>query len=435
MNLIKKLSQNKIFYVVLILILVLVPQFTSEAAESETKGITTVFGVDFENGQYETSIALVLPKSASQVTGNLHFVSETGTSIDDALYKLGLKIGKTIGLAHCETIIIGKGVLNSDNIMKHIDFFIRTNNLTTNASVLATMETAKDCVKVIAEKTDPYADAIKSLIENNDEIFIPLNMNIENLYRAYFSKQSVATMGVIEFVEKDKSQTSQGDSGGGSGGGSEGANSSGNSGSSNSEQGGSGGGSGGSSGGSSGDGQINITNRMVVLKNGKFVRELTKPEIDTLYLIASDVRKIYAQIDDVDVQQFKNAKLSLELFDKNVKQKTFFNNGVPVLSYEIDIHFKYDEINANDYNESSLDEITDFLYDTVKEKIVKKVKDNFSELVENAKQYKTDILAIQDNFYKFHNKQWKEFLRSVENEENYLDYVVVVLKINPEIKI
>ncbi len=461
-NLLKKFSQNKILYIFTLLLLVLTPTVLNFYAEADTLAIATAIGVDMSESQYEVSISMIVPKGSGEVSSNLEMVSAKGTSINDALSLLSFKLGKKVGLAHCEVVIISEKLFNGD-VLKYLDYFVRTNNLTTNSLLITTNGDAKDIVGAIVHSKDPYAENLKKIIEYNDKFLFTLNMNIENFYKTYFSKQSVAFVSVVNAVEKGKEgessgqQSQQGEEGGAAMGSSagdinlssanaqtpnssesveiEGASSESedDSSSSSSQQ-----DSQGSSSGQSSEEKVkNLNNegKVAVIKNGIKIRELTKEESFVFSLLDSEVRTVIFSVENIDIREFKNAKIVFEVFEKTTKKQWFFNNGIPVVKFTVNLDVKVDEIIADFYTEMGLNEISTFFNDTVRQQMTNKVRQDFAIAVENSKSYQTDNFNVYDLFNKLYNNQWKKYLNTLEDENDYLYGVIFELDVVLENKL
>ncbi len=427
MRYIKKFSQNKFLYISLALILLLYPNISARPAESEIRAIVTTVGIDrVEGDEMELTLNFIVPKTAGDVSANLHTVSEKGKTVDEAISKLNYAVGKWVGLAHCEAVVIGENLLNED-VTKYLDFFIRTNNLTTNSLLFVSSTTAKETLKLMANASDPVSQSIKTLIEYDDNMYLPIEMNIENFYRAYFSPQSVALIGLIG----TKENTTQG--GGSVQGSNSGASSSGdqnissgNASSSNTSQSSTSPSGGFSSGGSK---TLYNQNDLIMLKEGKKVATIKPNEKSVLQLLDKRLRGNFLFVSDVSIAELKNADVSLEVYDKTVKEMVFFNNGVPVYHFDVTLYLKFDEAVTDDHLEPMLDEITNFFYEPFKEKITSNISSDLSSLVQTCRTEQADLFAVYDKFNKYHNKEWKQFLKELKNEKDYLNYTVFQLKV------
>ena len=447
LSLIKRFSQNKIFYIFLIVFILLMPSTLNLSAEGERRGIVTSLGIDKVENGILVSASIVLPLGSSNLSSNLHFVNAEGTTVNDAVYNLKLALGKKVGLAHCEIIFLNEELFE-DDVMKYLDFFIRTNNLIINSVLIVTNDKAKDVVSAIVNGGNPHSQALRNLIEIDDKFIFTTKTTIESFYKAYYGRESVAFVGIVNTTDEEggkadasTSQTQgsgsqiESDSGfdykelesklsmqptpkesGSESSGSESSSSS------------SGGESGGSSGDSGGEEKkkkvLDNEGKVAVIKKGKIERELTSDEIECLNLFDTTVRTAFIEVRNVDALSFKNATITFEIFEKNLKKKWFFNNGVPVLKYNISLYLKFDEINADNYTQLSIDEISPILNDELAAKIDGVLKQKVSMAFNNSKKYKTDLFAVYSKFDSYLTKQWRNFLKTLDDESDYLDYVL-----------
>jgi len=418
MSLAKGLLKNKIFIIVIVLMLVMFPGVITRSAEGEMMALVAAMGIDVvEGGQLEVSVAIIQNKvTGGDVNANLFDHSDKGESLGQIIDKIGRELGRRLALSHCEEIIISESVLQ-DNSIRHLDFFIRTNNFTTNSNLFLTDASAKDVIKGKCMTENPFTEVMTNTLEYRDGTYEPMEMTIKNFFKDYYGNRSISVMGIVS-VEKEGEGKSG--SGGGSGASDNGGMSS--SGSSSS-----GGGSSGGGGGGSGESKVKglyINNQLAIVKEGKLVRKLS-PEESSIYNIVNETStNDILTIHNIDTAQFYNASITFEIYYKHVKTKVYFNNGNPVYNVHLKMHLKFSEINADFYTESSIDEISDFMYDNVYEAIELKLKSQFNELVENCKKDETDIFGVNETLYKFKTKQWNNFVTSLEDPDDYLNNVV-----------
>ena len=82
------------------------------------------------------------------------------------------------------------------------------------------------------------------------------------------------------------------------------------------------------------------------------------------------------------------------------------------------------------YNFKKKYDIVEYIYKESKKRGADYIKRNLSLLVENCKEYGTDILGIQDKLYKFHYKDWTELLKKIPDKTKYLDHIIVELTLD-----
>lgn len=449
MQLFQKLAKNKIFILCVALFIVLFPKVRSRPSESDLRAIVNMVGVDLtENNEFEISVNIIMPKTSSDVNANLFTLSQKGKTINHAFLNLSYNVGRFVGLAHCEAIVIGKKVFEND-VTQYIDYFVRTNNLTTNSLIFVAENSAKEILELTTKSENPQSQSIKNIIKYNEELYLPVKMNIENFYKAYHSPQGVALIGEIGVKSLGGGEQGQQGSSGGGGGNAETTSSgdqnisSSNANSSNSEEssfkgGGGGGGEGGSSsGGGSGGGSqsgkqkvLENKSNFAIVKKGKHIRTCTEDERKIINLIHKGLRRNLIVVDDIDVLSMKDATVTFEVIEKKNKIKYFFNNGIPTVLFDLKLYCKIDEINSPIITINSADEISNYMYDEVKEKIIHKVKKDFAKLNNYCIENKIDLFAVFDNFYKFHTKQWNKYIESLDDQNDYLNGVVFQMKIH-----
>lgn len=478
----KRLWQNRIFFICLALSIILFGSVVGKNAESEMRAIITAVGVDLSEIGVELTVSVLTPKNSANPSGNLQSFSAKGTSLNKAFTYIGLKVGKKVGLAHCEIVVMGSETIKQD-IAKHLDYFLRSNNLTTNSVLIASKTTAKEVIEAISDGDNPNNVSLRNMIELNDNFIFSIKMNVENFYKSYYSKPGITILGVFEVLPEDEmtnnvpnetrlsSEVLVGETGeqptphkqnkvgpedgqgadptksemsggsgeqtgaksGGGGGESSNVSSENATAASSGESSGEGGGEG--AGGQEGEKKaLDYSATLVLLKNGKFVRELSPEEVSFLQTIHSYTKSTYVLVRDVDTPEYKDATITLETYDKRIKKQTYFNNGIPVYKYSISANMKLDEISAEEYSERSLYEISNFFYDSIKTKVREILEKEYAIVINNMKEHNTDLLAVYNSFYKFHKKEWLKYVNSLESEEDYLSGVVFELDVKLNLK-
>ncbi len=308
-----------------------------------------------------------------------------------------------------------------EDATKYLDYFIRNNNLTENAVFIATEGKARDVIEAATNKDSPYNTAIKNMIIYNEEFLFTINMNIESFFNAYYGYEGISVLGLFNAIDEEKeSKTEDGPGGKGQedalekeglleegfkeGEEKEDSSSTGQgdaSGDANQESGNaqsaSSGGTGGTGGGTSatetGEGEdkpkiIQYQANMMIVKDGKKVRKLTKEEVNYLKIYHHFIRTVFIKVDDINTPEFKDASITFEVFNKRAKSEVYYINDVPVYKIRLKLSVKFDEINAVNKTIDSLDEVRDLMLPTIYEQLVKKVEEYYVELIKNTKEHK-----------------------------------------------
>lgn len=469
MKLIKKIWKSKIFYTGIFLVVFLLPSAIYASAETEKRAVITALGIDKINNEIEVSVNVVIPNGGGQNSEDIQSLSGKGVNLSTALNSISLSLGKIVGLAHCEVIVLSNSVLEED-VIRYLDYFIRTNNLSTNASLVCTPSLAKDVIESSSTDNNKLNLDLKNIVDFNDEFLFTTSMTVEKFYQEYFSYSQSSFINLVEVLpmkeasenntnkevrrlnletaglgstldEEEGSEENSEDSSGGegeeqgaeeSGSGSssqqsEGAGSNvGGMSESNKSAGGEKEGASGESGGGDEKAKKKITNsgKVALIKKGKFVRELKPEEISAYNYISRETQKGSVVIGEVNNEFFEDATLTFEVVDKKLKHKTFFNNGVPIYKINLNLIVKLDEVNMKNFEIGSIDSVKTFVDKNIIEKMKSKIKNNLSVAVNEARNNNIDSFQVYKQFNAFHQKEWKKYLKSLEKPEEYIKNIL-----------
>lgn len=467
------LKRFKIIIIFSLITIAIIPFSLYKPAETEKVAVITSIGIDKNNEEIELSANVIVPNSGASGgsggggDGTVKTVSAKGNDITSAFSNLTLILGKMPGLSHCDSIILNKNLFE-ENVTKYLDFFVRTNNLTSNATVIVAENKASEIIETSAAQKDLRAVSLSEVLTLSDEYSIASNSNVDSFYTNYFSAAGVSILPVLtaggsntpsgqtkENSQNDSTQSSKTENlqnseesnlqssstqKSGTDGGSEGGlNSSSSSGSKS------------SSGGSepstqssqtqseSGSGApqkiVKNEGKAVVVKNGKIVYDLPGVEVQGLNLISSTTKKGHIKIEDVTNDLFENATLNFEIFNKDVKTTGYFINGLPIFNFKFNLVLKLEEVAMNNFNIEAMKITHNFVSGQIKEKINESVQKSISELINSSKKNKTDTFKVYDYFYKYHNTEWLNFIKSLKDKDDYLNYVTFTCNIKSQGKI
>ena len=213
-KLLKILSRNKLFYAFLIMIIIMFPSTMYKQSDKDDTMIITTLGLDKKEDKLNVSALAVIPNSSQEISAKLELFEGDGKSIDEALNNISQNIGKEIGLAHCDCLLISKE-LAEDNITKYLDYFIRSNNLTTYATIIVADGKSKDLLEATKSSNDYLDLSLKNIVTFEEERSLLENVNIEEFYRLYFSQGSTFYLPILSSQEGEQSAGNSGSSGSG----------------------------------------------------------------------------------------------------------------------------------------------------------------------------------------------------------------------------
>ena len=466
------LKRFKIIIIFSLITIAIIPFSLYKPAETEKVAVITSIGIDKNNEEIELSANVIVPNSGASggsggSDGTVKTVSAKGNDITSAFSNLTLILGRMPGLSHCDSIILNKNLFE-ENVTKYLDFFVRTNNLTSNATVIVAENKASEIIETSAAQKDLRAVSLSEVLTLSDEYSIASNSNVDSFYTNYFSAAGVSILPVLtagesntpsgqtkENSQNDSTQSSKTENlqnseesnlqssstqKSGTDGGSEGGlNSSSSSGSKSSSGGGEPSTQSSQTQSESGSGEpqkiVKNEGKAVVVKNGKIVYDLPGVEVQGLNLISSTTKKGHIKIEDVTNDLFENATLNFEIFNKDVKTMGYFINGLPIFNFKFNLVLKLEEVAMNNFNIEAMKITHNFVTGEIKEKINESVQKSISELINSSKKNKTDTLKVYDYFYKYHNTEWLNFIKSLKDKDDYLNYVTFTCDIKSQGKI
>lgn len=408
LQILKKVYRNKIFYSFLFLIILMFPATIYRQSDNNTKLVITTIGVDKKDDEYNISALAVIPKASSDVNANLETFEGKGKTITEALENISLNTGKQIGLAHCDCIIMSKDIIQ-DNITLILDFFIRTANLTTNASILATDNQAKELVEVSKNSNNLFDLTLKDIVSNEEKSTMLNSITIESFYKSYLSKASTFCIPILS-IEKSSDENNSSSQGGGEEQ------------SESSQK---------SSGGGKSSGTLKNEKKIAILYQGKFVRTLSEDENFIYNLLSKKSDNFYIEIENINDEY---TTMGLEVYDQISKiglPLYKIENGKPYVQYEIWLNVMLEEIHSTqNFSYASIDSLQNFLSLPTEKEILKVIDEKRQSTVETMRKEKNDILNLYSKFNAYKHKAWLEYLKNLDNPKNYLENIDIKINVH-----
>lgn len=413
LNTLGKIYKNKIFIVIVILILITLPATFYMQSDKDKTIVTSAIGIDLENDEYEVTILAVIPKGSNDINSNLEVFSASGSSIADALDIISLDLGKKIGLAHCDSIIFAEEIMES-NLSLVLDYFIRTANLSTNPTLIATPDSAKDLLEAVKTSNNLLDLSLKNIIDSQEDRTLLDNVTIDRFYRAYLSHNSTFTIPLLS-VKTEGEGSSSGES------------------SSNmpEDEGGSSGSSGGDSGGSSSkQKKIKNENEIAVIRDGKFVAKLTEDEKFIYNLLSTSSYYEKFELKDITDENVTNSTIIFQEADKIILPICKFKDGKPVMTYKLWLSVMLDEIIGEDnHSYSAINGVHNFITPIVEEKFKELINTKLENTVALMQENKYDVLNIYSKYNAFRYNKFQEYLSTLEHPLDYTEGISIEIDV------
>ena len=409
LSIFSKIFQNKVFIVLAILIVITFPNTLYKQSDKDTTIVATSIGIDKKDDKYSVSILAVIPKGESDVNSNLEIFEAEGETVSSALDAITLDIGRKIGLAHCDCILFSEEIMY-ENLTQILDYFTRTANLSTNPTLIATPNSAKELLEAVKSSNNLLDLSLKNIISSQEDRTLLKNITLDRFYRAYFSPNSTFTIPILT-VDKGNSQSTQ-DSGGNNLPDNNG---------------------GAASGGSSSSGQsskIKNNNEIAIIRDGMMVGKLSTDEQFIYNLLTKPSSYQKFTLTNINDENFKNSTVVFQEADKFIIPKYKFVDGKPVAEYNIWLSVMIDEVKSTDNNSySSISGTQNFLTDTIKSEfnqlIAEKLKTTNSLMQEN----KYDILNLFSKFNAYKYKKFYNYLQTLANQTEYMQDMSIEISV------
>lgn len=407
----KVFSPRKMVVWVSIFILVISFQYTNQPAQSQTQAIATALAVEqVDDEMIEVSAVILTPIPAS--TSKRKAYTAKGVDITSAINNISLQVGKRIGFGQCDIMAIGDR-LCENNALKALDYLTRTKKVGRNAVLLNFSGKTEDFANCVVQINDSLSLKVSEIINFNREYITATETNIESFFRGYYGELGVSTMPKINIsnieegnaipIKIHEASSSQSETSG----------------------------SGGSSSGGDADKELYFRNdgTTSVFRDGKKFAEIVPDEIKYINLLQPENVLGTFILEDVNSNLFKDARVVIDLTDKEMKYKLDFENGKPKIKYEIELYIMIDEIIEAEKTENLLHTENWFVDYSVVNGLTDKVKENLDKVVNKLKDQNTDMMDIYNKFYKFKHKKFTAFLDTLGNKKDFLKEVIFDYKI------
>lgn len=408
LNILGRIWKNKIFVVIAILIIITFPSTLYMQSDKDKTIVTSAIGIDKNEDNYEITILAVIPKGSDDINSNLEIFSSSGQSISEALDTISLDLGKKIGLAHCDSIIFSQKLMD-ENLTLIFDYFIRTANLSTNPTLVATPDSAKDLLSAIKSSNNLLDLSLKNIIDSQEDRTMLDNVTIDRFYRAYLSHNSTFAIPILSVQDSTGEKSESG----------------GESSQESSSQGGE------SSGGSEKSKQIKNNNDIAIVRDGKFVATLTEEEKFIYNLLTNPSSYQKFVLKNVTDENVTDSTVILQEADKIIIPSLKFKDGKPSIEYKIWLSVMLDEIIGKDnHSYASLNGIKNFLTTTIKEKFNSLIEENLSKTIESMQENKYDVLNVYSKYNAFKYGDFQKYLSSLDNPIDYMTGVDIKIDVS-----
>ncbi len=395
----KFLWQNKLFIVLIILLICFFPSAISLPQQNRQQNIITAIGIDKVGEEYEVSIQYVIPYGESS-ENSLKISSAKSSSVGEAIEKINLSYGKISGFAHCRAVVFNDEACK-ENFSNTLNYISRVKNNTNNIILINTKESAKKVLEQVKNLDSEFYVVLGTNSIASDQKHYQNLKTISDYFDSFLGKSKCINISNID-VREDSS----------SGGGSSSSSSS------------TGSESGASTSDSSSEPKINNSGKSIIIKNDNLLLTLDEEQSDNLNWFDKKVKDLTLKIQNFSDDIYSNANLILDVYDKKSNVEVYFKDNIPHYKLNVKANLTINQV-LTDKIEEDVYEVSSRLFsEKLKQEIVKTIKENLTKAEENFKQNDYDVINCYEMFYKYKTKEFNDYLKSLSPDEYYIDGVV-----------
>lgn len=416
MRKIKNLYKNPMIIVLLIILILFTPYGLYSPGQSRNVGVVIALGFDSAPEGYEVSLLTFIPKANQTFKEVNSVISGKGENISQALYNAQIALGRRVGLSHVQTTVLSQDLLKT-NVPSIVDYLTRLATLSSSTIFIGTNGSAKELLSLSSKLEDGIGLDLEQVIGFNSDRLFATETSLEEFYRGYYGRGKSSIIGYLPITQGEKenqgSVIAEGDTAGGasiSDSGMEGE--------------------GGSKGGQEKSRYVFNTGQSVLLKNGRMVEILSLEQLNSLNLINSKNKGQIVRVKDAEIDGQKH-DISYRVREKVVRTTTKFENGYPIFQANIELGMELMEINGEHQNLQVRSEFSKLTPEIIA-KIDFQLRSEFKQAIDILKTYSADILGISDKFFKQNRKQYNNFIKKLENEDDFIKHVVFQINFDIE---
>lgn len=411
----KAIKFRIVAWCIVLFLLIFLPNALNTPSQIQVTALVSGIGLDWSEKGIEVSAQIIIPQQSSSYAPQNIVVCGEGECIAEAIQAVESKVGQRLGLAHCYIIILGDR-LCSEDIPNKLDFLMRSNLMGNNSAIVHTTGEAKELLQASSQLSEGDVNNLQKISKFNHENSHTTNISLIELFNQYMSPSPFSLMSSID-VEKQPSEES---------GGSDDSQSTSPSG--DEEQGGESTQSSlGQKADTSSSNVIKNEGSAIVFKKGRKLTALTKEQVAKINWICPKSKRGIIIVNNFSNNELTDVSLTLSQSRKIVTFSPKIVNNVPILNAHIILETYIDSIRSeqgvlhtsheNYYNTSLVDDVA---------KIIKR---DIAEAMESAKQDNYDVFDIYNIFNAHLSSQWKSFLSTLDDPEDYMQKLEVSIEL------
>lgn len=401
----KKITKSRLLIVLFVIMLLFVPATINKPKQTDDRTLCIGVGVDKQPDGYVMSAQILVPEANQVFKETLQVYTAKGQSMLECVQYMSLHFGKILGMGNVSVIVFGNDMA-SEGIAQTLDFFMRSNRLNDNATVLTTNTTAQELLEKVSTIDKSFSYSLNNLAKLNKETIISNSTNLFSFLSDYYGIKKASFVSQIRLEQQEDlgiDSQNQPDSGISQSV----ANT------------------------QSQTGQNNIVSNngfTSLFVNGKQVAIITPEQMKGFSVLDQGSRGVYT-IKDVTDEFLTHADLDVSIKIRNRNLWFSFKNGVPQAHYDLQYYVKVENIRQQN-NNIILNGSKNYVSQAVKQKFKALIKSQVAESINISKQYNADVLNLQSLLNKFKHAEWQEYYKNLQNKDDAYKNIEFFVNIN-----
>lgn len=413
MKKIKSLLHNPMMLVLIFILLVFTPTALYSPGQSRNVGVVVAVGIDQVEQDYQLSLLTFIPKPNQTFKESNSVVSGKGQTIAQALYNAQVALGRRVGLSHVKITVLSERLMEKD-ITSVVDYLSRLASLSSSTLLVGTNGQAQEVLTLSSKMVDEIGLDIEQVVGFNSEKLFVSETSLEDFYRGYYGMEKASLVGYLPISDgqgENASVESAGESGGQD---KQGENKQ-------------------SQEGNMKEKQPYLLNsgQAILLKNGAKVGLFSLEQMNSISLLNQEAKGQIIPVKNAEIDGQRH-NITYRIREKKVRQTCSFENGIPVLMANIELGMELMEIDGQHQGLQVRSEFSKLTPEIIA-KIDNYLSVQFKEVLNILRENKADVLGIEKMFFTKHRKEYQNFIRGLEDKEDFLSRTVVMLnfKIEP----
>lgn len=394
----KYLWKNKLILIFLLLAIWLIPNVIGLSEQSQTESIITAVGIDKIDNEYEVSLQYIVPSAAGGPEG-LKLTTQKGKTVGETIEKIKLQLGKLSGFAHCRFLAFNDKA-GEENITEMLDFLLRRKTNTNNIILINTPDSSKELLSLSSQlNSDLYSYLNNNGFSTEFGEFYNLK-TIGDFYDSYFSPVKCISINRVK-IKEENSQDSSGEQ----------EQSKESSSSANA------GGEAQSSTSSQSKKEFENKGELIIIKNAKKLLTLNEEQSDNLSWFNPEIKQDQFSIENYSEGHLENSSILFNVSNKLYSTNVYFLNNTPTMEVNLKLYVRVGEVVSKNLKQSDYEGLQRNYSSKLKKAMNEKLLSSLKQAEEHFKQNEYDVISCFDTFFKFKNKELKNYLKSTSVQE------------------